>query len=138
MKKYAFLYLAIFSFCLVPYHVFAADFDGSTPLLCAVTDAMECNAGDGCQETTVEIMNIPQFVKVDFEQKKISAVRENDAKRFASIKNSERAEGKLIMQGTSENGRGWSVIISEETGKMSAAITDDQFGFVLFGACTRL
>jgi hypothetical protein len=36
------------------------------------------------------------------------------------------------------NGRGWTLVISEESGKMSATISDDQVGFVLFGACTPL
>jgi len=37
-----------------------------------------------------------------------------------------------------QGGRGWSLVISEETGKMSATISEDQVGFVIFGAFTPL
>ena len=133
------LYLCVVS-CLImaPYKVLASDYDGNKPLLCAVIDAMECTVSEGCQKTTVDIMGIPQFVNIDFKNNKISAAGANADPRSAAIKNSQRQEGKLIMQGTSENGRGWSVIIAEDTGKMSAAVTDDQIGFILFGACTTI
>ena len=48
-----------------------------------------------------------------------------------AIKSIEHIDGKMIMQG-SENGRGWTIVISEKTGKMSATISDDQVGFVVF------
>jgi hypothetical protein len=37
-----------------------------------------------------------------------------------------------------QNGRGWTILISEETGKLSATISDEGVGFVVFGACTPL
>lgn len=46
-------------------------------------------------------------------------------------------DGKLILQGM-EDGRGWSLVIVEETGKMSAAIAGSQVGFVVSGNCTTL
>jgi hypothetical protein len=42
----------------------------------------------------------------------------------------------MVLQG-SENGRGWTMVISEETGKVSATVSDDQVGFVIFGASTK-
>jgi hypothetical protein len=41
----------------------------------------------------------------------------------------------MILQGI-EDGRGWSIIISEDTGKMTATASQDDVGFVIFGACT--
>ncbi len=52
-------------------------------------------------------------------------------------KEDEHNPGNLIMQG-GEAGRGWTLVISEETGKMSATISEDRVGFVIFGACTPL
>ena len=37
-----------------------------------------------------------------------------------------------------QNGRGWTLVISEESGKMSATISNDQVGYVLFGVSTPL
>ena len=43
---------------------------------------------------------------------------------MSAIKSIEHIDGKTIMQG------------SENTGKTSATISDDQVGFVIFGAST--
>jgi outer membrane protein TolC len=34
--------------------------------------------------------------------------------------------------------RSWSLLIEKKTGKMSATVSDEGVGFVVFGACTRL
>jgi hypothetical protein len=112
-----------------------AAFDGSSPLLCAVVDILECGAGNGCQDSTVEIANIPQFLRIDFENKMVSGTVESGEKREVGIKNSGRAEGKMVLQG-GQGGRGWNMVIGEVTGRMSATISGDGFGFVIFGACT--
>ncbi len=113
----------------------AAAFDGSEPLLCAVIEVAECDVESGCRKGTVESMDIPQFIRIDFEKNRISGKVEAGRKKESEIKNLERVDGKLIMQGV-EGGRGWSMVISENTGKMSATASEDQFGFVVFGACT--
>jgi hypothetical protein len=82
-----------------------------------------------------EIENIPRFLKVNFKNKTISATEESGREDTSRIKNIERVNGNLILQG-SENGRGWTMVISEETGKISATVSDEQAGFVVFGAST--
>jgi len=57
------------------------------------------------------------------------------------IENLEHIDGKLILQGAEDgykevrDGAGWSMAISEETGKMVLTESGDQVGFVIFGAC---
>jgi len=46
-------------------------------------------------------------------------------------------EGKLILQGVQE-GKAWSMVITDDTDKMTLTAADDQEGFVVFGACTVL
>lgn len=120
---------------MVPYQLASAKYDGSVPLLCAPIQAIECGVEDDCHRGTADSVDIPQFLKIDFEEKIIMAADESEKK--AIIKSLEHVDGKMIMQGT-QNGRGWTLVISEESGKMSATISDDQVGFVLFGACTPL
>ncbi len=120
--------------CIVPHQIAAADFDGSAPLLCAVIRAMECGAETGCETGTASSINLPQFFRVDFEEKRLTAVKASGEKRSTPIKTLERIDGKIIIQG-GENGRGWSAVIGGETGKMSVAVSGDQVGFVVFGAC---
>lgn len=37
-----------------------------------------------------------------------------------------------------QGGRGWTAVISEATGKLSATISEDGMAFIIFGACTAL
>jgi hypothetical protein len=79
---------------------------------------------------------IPRFLKINFEKKIISATEESGRTDVSTIKNFERVDDRLILQGA-ENGRGWTMVISEETGEMSATVSDEEVGFVVFGACTK-
>lgn len=119
---------------LFPFQALAGDYDGSRPLICTMVDVLECAAVTGCQRTSAEAVNIPQFIKVDFKEKKLSTIETGEKQRSTIIDYLERNEGKIVMQGA-ENSRGWSMVISEDTGKMSATISEERFGFVIFGAC---
>lgn len=134
MRKLKALSVAI-CICVVPYQVTAAKFDGSVPLLCAPIEVTECGVEGECYHGTPESVNIPQFLKIDVKKKMISATDESGRK--TPIKNLEHNNGRMIMHG-GQDGRGWTMVISEETGKMSASVAGDQFGFVVFGACTPL
>lgn len=134
MRKLAVIGFSI-GVCTAPGNVSAATYDGSVPLLCAPIEIIECEAAGDCFNGTVEDVNIPQFIKVDVKKKTISAAEEGGKK--ATIKHLEHNNGRMIMHGGQE-GRGWTMVISEETGKMSATISEDQAGFIVFGACTPM
>lgn len=137
MNKIKFMGLAFLCLILTPLSIAAGQFDGSVPLLCAVIQVVECGAGGECYPVQPEVANIPRFLKINFKKKTISATEDSGRKEVTKIKNIEHANGKVVLQG-SENGRGWTMVISEETGKMSATVSDDQVGFVVFGASTKL
>jgi hypothetical protein len=110
----------------------AGKYDGSAPLLCAPVVVMECGPDGDCQRRSAESVNLPQFFKVDL---KARTVRSEETGRDSPIRNLEHLNGQMILQG-GQNGRGWSMTISEETGKMSGAISTEGEGFIVFGACT--
>jgi hypothetical protein len=112
-----------------------AAYDGSSPLLCVPIEIMECGAGEGCIDTSAESVSIPQFIRIDFEKKTASGTLENGAVREVGIEHMERENGMLVLQG-GQQGRGWSVTVGEETGKMTLTASGDRFGFIIFGACT--
>ncbi len=128
--------LAAVGICLAPYPVRAAGkYDGSAPLLCVPIIVIECSADgpDGeCQRRTAASVNLPQFLKVDLKASKVHA---EAGGRESPVRNVEHLSGNLIIQG-GQDGRGWTMTISEETGKMSATISSEGDGFVVFGACT--
>ena len=130
--------LALLTFLCVfimPFQVFAGDFDGSKPLLCAVIRTIECGPDGECKHVTAEHIDIPQFLRIDFEKKIISSTPEAGPVRTTKIKNMYREEGKLILQGV-QKGKAWNMVINEVTGKVTLSASDDQAGFVVFGACT--
>jgi hypothetical protein len=110
----------------------ASSFDGSLPLLCAVVDVVECSAEEKCSNGSAGSVNLSQFYKVDVSNRMISTIGERSEK--AAIKEIKHLESHMIIQGIKD--RGWTIVISKKTGKMTASITDDQYGFIVFGACT--
>ena len=128
--------LVSFCFLLFP-AISSADLGEADQLLCSVINVVECEAQSGCIASTAEEINIPQFIKADLAGKQLSNAAVKDGARHTAIKNLERNERKIIMQG-SENGRGWSIIVANETGKFSATISEQNFGFIIFGSCMEL
>ncbi len=143
MKKIGTIALALcVSVLAVP--VGAADFDGSKPLLCASMDLKECDAGAECREVTAESISAPKFFRLDFKEKKLSGIQQGKNRPASPIERMERVDGKLILQGAEDgvegvrDGLGWSLAISEETGRMVLTASGDDVGFVIFGVCTPL
>ena len=127
---------------LIAFPAVAGDFDGSKELICAVMDLVECQPGGKCQQVTAEDVGIPQFLRINFKEKKISAIQADGSKRTTTIENFEKIDGKVIIQGAEDgiegvrDGVGWSLAIAEETGKTVLTASGDEVGFVIFGACT--
>jgi hypothetical protein len=124
------LLAAAMSIAVAP--AFAADFDGSKPLICASIEAHDCGLGITCERAIAEDLNVPQFIRVDFTAKTLSA-----RGRTTKMQSHARSDGMLIVQGV-ENARAFSITISEQTGKLVGAIAADEEGFMIFGACTPL
>lgn len=135
--------LMVMIICMFAFPAVAGDFDGSKELICAVMDLVECQPGGKCQQVTAEDVGIPQFLKINFKEKKISAILADGSKKSTPIENFEKIDGKVIIQGAEDgiegvrDGVGWSLAIAEETGKTVLTASGDEVGFVIFGACTR-
>jgi hypothetical protein len=114
----------------------ASDFDGSKKLRCVPTDATECAGAGKCERVTVEEINIPRWITVDFKKKKLSGTDSDGEDETTAIENVQTANGNTILQGA-EGGRAWSMVIDQTTGDMTAAIAGDETGFVLFGVCQK-
>lgn len=133
--------IAAFVF-LIAHPGLAGDFDGSKPLICALMDLVECQPGGKCESKTAEELDLPQFFRINFEEKKISSTQSGGSERGTTIERLEKVDGKLIIQGAEDgiedvrDGVGWSLAIAEETGKLVLTASGDEVGFVVFGACT--
>jgi hypothetical protein len=110
----------------------AGKYDGTTPMLCAVMSVSECQADGQCEKSSGGHANLPPFVRVDVGQRTLTA--HDGSGRKTEIKGSSLVDGQLVLQG-GEAGRGWSIVIATETGRMGAAIVEDDGAFAIFGAC---
>jgi hypothetical protein len=120
---------------LAPHQAAAAGkHDGSVPLLCVPLAVTECGAEGECQKGTPQSVNLPQFFRVDFKTMTIRAVEES---RESAIKTVDRVNGNLILQGV-QHQLGWTLIISEDMGRMSATIAGAGEGYIIFGTCSLL
>ena len=59
--------------------VAAADFDGSEPLMCSLGQIIECDYGAECHAVTNESIDAPDFVRLDFRRKQVSAITAGEA-----------------------------------------------------------
>ena len=131
MKRFKTKLLAA-AFCAAVLPTVAADFDGSKPLICSSIEAHDCELGVTCLRKVAEDLNVPQFIRLDFAKKTLSA-----RGRTSQMQNYQRSAGMLILQGV-ENNRAFSVTINEQSGKLVGAIAADEEGYMIFGACTPL
>lgn len=118
----------------------AGDFDGSKDLVCVSQEAIECMSALGCERVTPDALGIPNFVAVDFGKKRLRDAT-GASERTTTIQSVRKVDGKTILQGA-ETGRGWSLVIDQRNGRMTATSSgvDDageRFGFILFGACKK-
>jgi hypothetical protein len=131
MKRFNASLFAV-ALCVAAASAAAADFDGSKPLICSAIETHDCIAGTLCDRGLAEDINVPQFIRLDFAAKTLSARgRSSPMKSFA------RGDGMLVIQGF-ENKRAVSITINEQSGKLVGAVAADQEGFIIFGACTPL
>jgi hypothetical protein len=144
MNKIKLLGLIGLSIFMSSFAVWAGDFDGSRPLLFSVISAMECTPDNGCHAVTVDSVDLPRFLKIDFNKKTIGPASESNVRPDSAIERMERVDGKLILQGAEDgyesvrDGLGWTIAIAEGTGRVVMTASGDQVAFVVFGACLPL
>ena len=109
---------------------FAADFDGSRPLLCATVEAHDCAAAEDCVKDVPTEMGLPQFFRIDFAAKAVVG-----PELTSPIKLREETDGQMLLQGT-ELGFGWTIALDKTNGKMAVSLVSRIATFVVFGACT--
>lgn len=126
--------LLVICFWCIGFPAFAGDYDGSRLLLFSVVEVFECIPEGECAERLAESIGMPQFFKINFKNKIISAVSEKEDSRTTKILHINKSDQSIILQGV-QNEKSWGMRISNETGKATLTISDEGTGFVIFGAC---
>jgi hypothetical protein len=113
----------------------AAPFDGSRAMICASLSKHLCSVDETCEVQSWEDSDVPRFLKVSVEGKKVTGVRPSGGTVDATIENIRRATDTLYLQGAQE-AFAWSMAIDEKDGAMTLTAADKGNGMVIFGACT--
>ena len=131
------LRLALLLVLLNPTGAFAQEFDGTSPVLCASIDTLSCGPGEDCLRSTADELNVPQFIRINFADKLVSATRTDGEDRTSEIQNLFVNDAEILLQGN-QAGLGWSAAISRASGKLALSAVGDSVAFVIFGACTPM
>jgi hypothetical protein len=112
----------------------AGKYDGSAPMICAVTSLVECTADGKCERAAPqEGNNLPTFLRVDVKGGVLTA---NDGSgRKTDIKTSNVVGEQLMLQGV-DNGKAWNMVIGSGTGRWGGSVVEDDGSFAIFGSCT--
>ena len=121
----------------------ADDIDGKKPLICANVDISECVPDGQCEAVTAASIDASNLLKVDFREKTVGGVGKAANRPPTAIETQEIAGGKIYLQGIDtdeETGRGlaWTMVINQDSGRMSLSATGGDVIFTIFGSCTEI
>lgn len=120
----------------------AGEFDGTSPLLCALQQATECAPKGGCQPILPEEVGAPDFFLVNVPARTVQGLGGHS--RTSEIRGVAVIDEKLVLQGADEgvegvrDGLGWSAAIAQDSGRLVLSASGDSVAFVVFGACAAL
>ena len=115
--------------------LWADDLAGSDRILCAAVQATACVEDGECGIDLPWNLNIPAFIEVDLEARRLSTTAASGENRETEIQHLRRSDGVIVFHGY-EMGRAFSWVISEATGRVTAAVAADGASVSVFGACT--
>jgi hypothetical protein len=115
--------------------VSADDLTDSDRFLCTPIQATLCVEDGECAVDLPWNVNIPQFIEVDLEAKRLATTAASGENRATPIEHLRREDGNIVFHGF-EMGRAFSWVIDEATGRVTAAIATDGISVAIFGACT--
>lgn len=115
----------------------ADDVRGASRFLCTAAEVTACFALGECVSLPPWELNVPQFIEIDLTEKVLATTAASGLNRSTPIKNLERVDGLIVLQGF-EMGRAFSFVITEATGRASIAVAREDLAVTVFGACTPL
>ena len=115
----------------------ADELTGAERFLCSAVQVTACYDDGECLTLPPWELNVPEFIQVDLAAGTLSTTAASGQNRSTLIKNLEREDGFIVLQGF-ENGRAFSFLITEKTGMASIAVAREGLGVSVFGACTPM
>lgn len=121
----------------------AVKLDTTEPLVCSSAIVYECDLGLECIRISNESIEAPALFRLDFEKRTLSSLTIGDKTRHGNTWRDTRViEGKIFLQGHADSVEdvrdaiGWTMSISQHTGKMTLTASGEEVAFAIFGTCT--
>lgn len=114
----------------------ADNLHGVDRFLCATGRVLVCVEDGDCTSIVASQADVPEFVVVDVQGKMLSTTEASRQNRVTPIGTLSRADGYVYLQGV-DVGRAYSLIIDEESGHATAAVSRDGLTVTMFAACTN-
>ena len=108
---------------------------GVDKFICAAAQVQICLEADSCYASSAWELDVPDFVVIDLKNKNVSTTKASGLNRSTPFSSFSRNDGRIYLQGV-EQGRAFSFVIDEATGRMTAAVARDGVAVNVFGACT--
>jgi hypothetical protein len=115
----------------------ADELTGAESFLCAAVETTQCYSEGDCLSEPPYLLNIPQFIVIDLGAGELRTTEASGENRSTPIKNLEREDGYIYLQGV-ERQRAFSFVISEDDGFASIAVARDGLVVAVFAACTPI
>ena len=141
MNSIRLVLIILLFFSGVPFSAAADDYDGSKKLLGSVDRIVEVTKFGINEDVDPDVVGLPEFFIIDFQARMLLPTKESLIRRTSRIQHIEHIENKLILQGVEQgvdginDGLGWSMAISKESGKIILSAAGDGVAYVVFGTC---
>jgi len=126
--------ILLFLVCLSAGAVGADAAETGPALICAPAELLVCSPDGKCTGVSAASVDFPEFLKIDFEHQTIRGILDDGTIRIVKIAHWQRFEDKLVLHGV-QNGRGWSLVLTEPQGDMTIAVSEWDAGYMVFGSC---
>ncbi len=128
---------------IMPQQILSAEFNSKGLWLGIVEKGIEYHHNGLPIDFDPESVGLPRKLIIDFNSMIIGPTKDSIVRRNSKINRISYIENKVILQGVSDgvegvnDGIGWSMSISKETGKFVLTASGDKVGYVVFGSCSR-
>lgn len=106
----------------------------STGGICAVEQIIACEPFAPCERGLPSAVNMPALVEINLENKTVISRTTTGGDRSSAINLVEEVEGGYLINGV-DDGNGWSMRISTDSGRFTLASAHEGVAYTGFGIC---
>jgi hypothetical protein len=119
---------------LAPLMMASSVADNGDQYVCSIGKAIECDGDLNCGPPAPQQV-APTFIHLDLDDSRITLLAPEERRGEVTQIGAMVRDGDQVILSGIEAGRGWSLSMSESTGKMSITINFGDAGWIVFGQC---